>query len=112
MSLSNITDVDHSELNEWNASRESIFQEHLDDFTRRKVALDQSRSHDRSRIDDGQAKLLVFGQSVNIFPSFELSHRLGFLVGGNLGPVGITPVGLVEDFGPLIMRHLDDRCDA
>ena len=108
MSLSNIADVDYTELNMWNASGITIFQEHLDNLARREITLDQRRSHDRTRIDDGQAKLLVLGQTVNIVPSGALSQRLRLFVGWNLTPVGITPVGLVEDVGPLFMRHLDD----
>ena len=104
MSLSNIADVDHTELNIWNASGKSIFHEHLDNLARSEIRFDQCRSHDPTRIDDGQAKLLVFGQTVNIVPSGALSQRLRFLVGGDLFVIGITPVGLIEDFGPLFRR--------
>ena len=112
MSLSNITNVNHTELNIWNASGKSILHEHLDNLARSEIRIDQSRSHDPTRIDDGQAKLLVLGQTVNIVPSGALSQRLRFLVGGDLIVIGITPVGLIEDIRPLFRRQLDDRRDT
>ena len=112
MSLSNITHIDHSKLDERNTSRKTVLHEHFDHLARRKITLDQRWSHYPSWIDDGQSELLVLGQVSHEVPRGALRKRLGFFVGGDLVIVGVTPVSLIEDVRPRLRWPLDDRCDT